>query len=268
MIPCRHGPVGENHSSRLMQPLNLSNLNTPIKALFSGYLLIVAIGYGMAMIQVLFTHGMADGMPGLSIEDIVYSYYCNRSGSLLESKLEGSMKANVPEKERFKIIQWVRDGADQAAFDAGIKPIIEQRCIVCHNADAGSLPDFSRFENIRSRAQANQGASFPSLARVSHIHLFGIAFIFMFVGLIFSLTTGVRSRLKTVVIVMPYVFLLTDITSWWLTKLNPNFALLVIIGGGGMAMAFLFMLVVSMFEMWILPYKLSFPDRRHALQRS
>jgi hypothetical protein len=59
-----------------------------------------------------------------------------------------------------------------------------------------------------------------------------------------------------------------DITSWWLTKLNPNFALLVIVGGGGLAMAFVFMWVVSMYEMWALPSRLPFPDRRDAIHRN
>ena len=67
---------------------------------------------------------------------------------------------------------------------------------------------------------------------------------------------------------MPYLFLVLDIASWWLTKLNPSFALMVIMGGAGMAMAFVFMLAVSLYEMWILPKKLPFPDRRHALTRS
>jgi len=34
--------------------------------------------YLLALAQILFTHGMADGKVGLSIEDIVYSYYGNR----------------------------------------------------------------------------------------------------------------------------------------------------------------------------------------------
>ncbi len=97
------------------------------------------------------------------------------------------------------------------------------------------------------------GASITALARVSHIHLFGIAFIFMFVGLIFSLAAGVPKPLKVFVISMPYIFLLIDISAWWLTKLNPNFAWFVMIGGGAMALSFAFMWVVSMYEMWILP---------------
>jgi hypothetical protein len=249
-------------------PFNLSNLGFSVKLLFSAYLVVIAVGYGVAMVQILFTHGMADGKFGLSIEDIVYSYYGNRSGTVLESKLNGSMKTKAPDEERFKIIQWVRDGSDEKTFERDIKPIFEQRCIMCHNSEAAVIPDFTKFENIRKRAESDQGATVSSLTRVSHIHLFGIAFIFMFVGIIFSLASGVPSKLKGAAIVMPYVFLLMDITSWWLTKLNPNFALLVIMGGGGMAMAFVFMLVVSMYEMWILPRKLPFRDRRNALMRS
>jgi hypothetical protein len=77
----------------------------------------------------------------------------------------------------------------------------------------------------------------------------------MFVGLIFSLAAGVPRVLKTAVIVMPYVFLIVDIASWWLTKLNPYFAWLVILGGSAMALSFAFMWTVSMYEMWILPHK-------------
>jgi hypothetical protein len=248
-------------------PRNLSNLGLSIKLLFSGYLMVIAIGYGMAMVQILFTHGLADGKFGLSIEDIVYSYYGNRSGSPLESKLNGSMKANAPDEARFKIIQWVRDGAEQAPYESTIKPIFETNCVPCHNAEAGGIPDLSKFENIRKYTEQDEGATFASLTRISHIHLFGIAFIFMFVGGIFSMSSGVPLKLKCSAVVMPYIFLLLDITSWWLTKLNPRFALLVVVGGGGLAMAFVFMWVVSMYEMWVLPRRLPFPDRRDAVRR-
>jgi hypothetical protein len=77
----------------------------------------------------------------------------------------------------------------------------------------------------------------------------------MFVGLIFSLATGVPKTLKVIAISTPYVFLLVDIAAWWLTKMNPNFAWLVIIAGGSMALSFAFMWLVSMYEMWIIPHK-------------
>ncbi|WP_020485098.1 hypothetical protein [Methylomonas sp. MK1] len=246
---------------------NLISFGLSIKLLFTGYLTTIAAGYLMALIQILFTHGMADGKFGLSMDDIVYSYYGDRSGSVLESKLNGSMKYNAPEQERFKIIQWVRDGGDEAVYNKEIKPIVEQFCTGCHGANAGSLPDFTKFENLKKLTESNEGATFQSLTRLSHIHLFGISFIFMFVGIIFSFSTGVPCKYKYPAIVMPYLFLLIDIASWWLTKLNPHFALLVLFAGAGLGVSFAFMWTVSMYQMWILGGILKQSDRRNAILR-
>ncbi len=49
--------------------LNLPNLPTPLKALFAGYLLVIGVGLCMAGLQIMLTHGMADGKFGLSIND-------------------------------------------------------------------------------------------------------------------------------------------------------------------------------------------------------
>lgn len=244
--------------------INLCSQGLSIKMLFTGYLCIVALGYLMALVQILFTHGMADGEFGLSVDDIVYSYYGKRSGSVLENKLTGSMQVMAPEEERLKIINWVKKGADEEKFMTDIKPIVDTRCIACHSKASGmTIPDFTKFENFAKRAETDPGASFSNLARVSHIHLFGIAFIFMFVGMIFSLAAGVPPVLKASAIVMPYIFLFVDITSWWLTKLSPHFAWLVIIGGGMMGLSFAFMWIVSMYEMWIMPWNKK--DSRDAL---
>lgn len=227
-----------------------TNINTSLKVLFTSYLVVVGIGYMMAFTQILFTHGMADGEVGLSVDDIVYSYYGNRNGSLIENKLNGSMKENASDEDRFKIIKWVREGADETQFKTTIKPIFENNCQMCHNADSG-LPDFSTYEAVKHVSETDSGASFASLTRVSHIHIFGIAFIFMFVGLIFSFATGIPTWLKASAIAMPYISQVLDIASWWLTKFDPAFAWLVMFGGAGMAVAFAFMWVVSIYEMWL-----------------
>ena len=230
---------------------SLKNLDIPVKVLFTGYLTTVAVGYLFALIQILFTHGMADGKFGLSLDDIVYSYYGNRSGTVLETKLNGSMKENASEQERFVIMQWVRDGADQDEFtESGAEKVIQERCVMCHNKDA-AVPDFTDFNVLKEMTHEDEGATFGSLTRVSHIHLFGISFIFMFVGLIFSFSETSTVKYKSIAIGMPYLFLLVDILSWWLTKLHPVFASLVIIAGAGMGVSFAFMWIVSVAEMWL-----------------
>ena len=230
----------------------LKDHDTPIKVLFTGYLCTVGIGYLFALIQILFTHGMADGKFGLSVDDIVYSYYGNRSGTVLEQKLNGSMKDNAPEQERFKIMEWVRDGADSDDYKAaGIDKIIESRCATCHNKEASGIPDFTQFEQLKALTAQDTGATFASLTRISHIHLFGISFIFMFVGLIFSFAETTTTQYKCIAIGMPYAFLVADILSWWLTKIHPMFAWLVIFAGMGMGVSFIFMWVTAILEMWL-----------------
>lgn len=237
----------------------LKDHDTPIKVLFTGYLCTVGIGYFFALIQILFTHGMADGKFGLSVDDIVYSYYGNRSGTVLEQKLNGSMKDKAPEQERFSIMEWVRDGANLYDYKRdGIDKIIESRCVMCHNKEAAGIPDFTNFEQLKALTAQDTGATFSSLIRVSHIHLFGISFIFMFVGLIFSFAETTTTKYKCIAIGMPYVFLIADILSWWLTKIHPMFAWLVILAGMGMAVSFVFMWVTSLLEMWL--YKPVFID--------
>jgi len=186
----------------------LKDHDTPIKVLFTGYLCTVGIGYLFALIQILFTHGMADGKFGLSVDDIVYSYYGNRSGTVLEQKLNGSMKDNAPEQERFKIMEWVRDGANSDDYKAdGIDKIIESRCVMCHNKEASGIPDFTQFEALKALTTEDTGATFASLTRVSHVHMFGISFIFMFVGLIFSFAETTTTQYKCIAIGMPMRFL-------------------------------------------------------------
>ena len=230
---------------------NLPNMPTSIKALFAGYLLVVGLGLSMAGLQIMLTHGMADGKPGLSVDDIVYSYYGDRSASKLEAKLNGSMKGMGTPEARLEIIKWVRTGSPEAEWDAHMKSVFSENCAACHGVIPG-LPNFNKLEDAKNLAKVDEGASIQSLTRISHIHLFGISFIFFLMGFIFSFSVGVPRLLKIVVIFFPFAFLILDILSWWLTKLDPHFAWLTIIGGIGYSLASTFMWFVSMYEMFIL----------------
>jgi len=234
--------------------LNLPSLSLAVKSLFTGYILVVGLGLMMAGGQIMLTHGMADGKFGLSVDDIVYSYYGNREGSKLESKLHGSMKDKATPEENLTMIKWARSGAPEAEWKPTIKPIIEAKCAMCH-AHMPALPDVSDFKQMQAIAAVDHGAEIDSLTRVSHIHLFGISFIFFFIGLIFSMAVGFKPWVKATLIFIPFAFLILDIASWWLTKWNPGFAYLVIIGGFGYSLAAAVMLFTSLYQMWIMPWK-------------
>jgi hypothetical protein len=233
----------------MIQTTTLARLPTSYKVLYTGFLMVIGVGLLMAGLQILLTHGMADGKPGLSINDIVYSYYGNRSGSKLESMLNGQMKPMAPDEVRFQMIQWARDGSPVADWAPRMEPMFKQYCVSCHNAGS-SLPDFSKFENVKKVAEVDEGASIASLTRVSHVHLFGIAFIFLFVGWIFGLAQFPK-RWKLILIATPFVFLILDILSWWLTKYFPVFAWLTMLGGIGYSLASTVMIFTSLAQMWL-----------------
>jgi hypothetical protein len=227
----------------------LATLSLRHKVLFTGFLLVIGVGLMMAGMQIMLTHGMSDGKAGLSINDIVYSYYGNRSGSKLESMLEGAMKPMAPESARVELIQWARDGAPGAHWKNRIEPLIQKHCVVCHNGES-PLPDFRKPETVIQMAATDQGASVSSLTRVSHIHLFGIAFIFLLVGWVFGMAEF-EPRWQVVLIATPFAFLLLDVLSWWLTKLWPAFAWLTMIGGIGYSIASTIMIFGSLTQMWL-----------------
>ncbi len=227
----------------------LSRADPALRALFTGYLLVIGIGLLMSFAQILLTHGMADGKFGLSVDDIVYSYYGNREGSRIEAKLQGSMKLMASEQDRAAIIKWVRMGGPRQEWESQIREVVASNCTRCHGTVPG-LVDYRTYEGIKSVSQIDEGATVATLARVSHIHLFGIAFIFFFVCLIFTQATGVPGWLRVAAVAAPYLFLAIDVFSWWATKWVPSAAYLTIFGGFGYAVSSGFMISTSLYQLW------------------
>ena len=234
--------------------LNLPSLNLTVKSLFTGYLLAIGLGAILASAQILFTHGMADGELGLSVDDIVYSYHGDPTHSKIETKLNGSMRDKASSADKLKIIKWVRSGAPENQWQSDIKTIFYGNCVSCHSTIPG-IPDFTSYEGVKQVAKIGDGASTTSLTKVSHIHIFAISFIFFFNGLIFSLSIGIRQWVKVTIISLPFLFLIIDVFSWWLTKLSPEFAWLTIVSGIGYSLCSMVTWFVSMYQMWILPLK-------------
>ena len=236
-------PSGEN---------TLPTLSAPVRTLFTGFLLVMAVGLLMAGGQILLTHGAADGKFGLSVDDVVYSYYGNRGDSRMEAKLSGSMKGMAPPEDRLKIVKWVRDGSPEAAWATEMAPVFQKNCGSCHGA-SGGLPPLVSYETVTKFTKVDTGTTVSSLARVSHVHLFGIAFIFVFVCGIFSMAVGIPKWLQCTAIAAPFAFLIVDVFSWWMTKWAPGFAYLTILAGSGYAISSGYMILTSLYQMWILP---------------
>ena len=228
----------------------LYELPTSLKVLYSMVLFTFGMGYLFAMIQVYEVHAGRDGKPGISVQDIQIAYRGSKSSTRLESAIKGPMASMLPESESAAIIDWLHNGAKEEAFEKTVQPILEQRCLTCHDGSNPHLPNLSTFEGVSQVAAADTGVSVGTLVRVSHIHLFGLTFIFAFMGLIFSHAYVRRLWLKNVVIVLPFVAIFFDVTSWWLTKVADPFGYIVFASGGLMGLSFAFQWFVSFYQLW------------------
>ncbi len=222
-----------------------------MRLLFSGTLIVLGTGYLFAMIYIFESHAGRDGDPGLSVDDLIIAYSGSKSDTKLESSLKGPMANMLPAEENHTIIAWVRRGAAEADFaSSGVEGIIERRCLICHNGSNPHIPDLTGFKGISKVAEADTGMDIFTLVRVSHIHLFGITFIFFIVGSIFCHAYIQPQWVKCLMLITPFAAILLDIGSWYLTKIYPPFAWVVMISGAFMGAAFAFMWVTSIYQMW------------------
>jgi hypothetical protein len=160
------------------------------------------------------------------------------------------MSAMLPFDEKSTLLGWVKDGADRTKFEAGIRPILDKRCMACHDGSNPNLPNLNGYDNVQKVTESDTGTAVFTLVRVSHIHLFGLTMVFFLVGLIFSHAYVRPVWFKCTVMAMPFICLVLDVSSWYFTKLYNPFAWVVMFAGGGMGLSFAFMWVVSMYQMW------------------
>ncbi|MDD2914624.1 MAG: hypothetical protein PHP70_04825 [Gallionella sp.] len=222
------------------------------KFLYTSFLLLVGLGYLMAISYLYVTHVNNDKQPGLSVEDVANSYYGNRSGTRLEAAIRGSMAGNIDEADREVMVAWLKDGAEQEHFDKDIKPILQKNCLACHVQSSGmNLPDFSTYEGIHKLAEVDTGMSIASLLKLSHIHLFGISLLLFAVGSIF-IQSEVNVWFKRTLVLSPMVAVFVDVLSWFLTKYDSHYAIVVIVAGGVLGGSMALQLLISLYQIWFL----------------
>jgi len=229
-----------------------SDTSVSEKILDSMFLITIGIGYLFALLNLYYTHQGRDGQPGLSVQDVVIAYYGSHNQTRLGAAINGPMEANLPNAAAKEIIlDWINDGATEQGFNEKVKPIMDDNCIMCHSAESGlPIPDFTSYANTVQLTKTDTGATIPPLVRVSHIHLFGIAFILFFVGRIFLLCE-MNVTLKRTYVALPFIFLLLDISSWFITKIIPDFAYVVVAAGGLVGTTFGLQIIICLYQMWL-----------------
>jgi hypothetical protein len=229
-----------------------SEMPYSLRVLYTSALLVLGMAYLFALINLFHTYaGRAGGNPMIvSYKDILTAYTGTGSGSRLESALRGPMSTMLPQDDATRLIDWVHQGSNKATYESDIKPIMDGRCMSCHDGSNPHLPNLASYEMLKKVTEQDTGTDVFTLVRVSHIHLFGLTFVFFIVGLIYSHAYVRPVWLKSTIIAMPFVAICIDISSWYLTKLFHPFAAVVLLSGGLMGVCFAWMWITSMYQLW------------------
>jgi hypothetical protein len=229
---------------------HFQELPISMRTLFTGALMVVGLGYLFAFLYIFAAHSGADGRPGLSVDDIKITYSGSNETTQLESALQGPMSGMLPQKDLAAMLDWIRDGADKRTYTASIETIVADNCLSCHDGSNPHLSNLDGFDHITEVVAQDTGADLFTLVRVSHIHLFGLTFIFFIVGFIFSHAYMRPVWLKSLIIAAPFFGVIVDVLGWYVTKVYTPFAWVVLISGGINGLSFAVMWVVSIYQMW------------------
>ena len=229
-----------------------SELPYSLRTLYTATLLVLGLGYLFALIYIFTTYaGRAGGSPWmLSYQDLVVAYAGGGKRSRLETALRGAMSTMLPHDEINTIVVWVQDGADRVRYEKDIKPMLDRRCLSCHDGSNPHLPNLSTYDGLKKVTEQDTGANLSTLVRVSHIHLFGLTFIFFIMGTMFSHAFVRPVWFKCAIVAAPFVAIVMDVSSWYFTKVFHPFALVVMAGGALMALCFAVMWLVTMYQLW------------------
>ena len=229
-----------------------SELPYSLRALYTAVLIMLSLGYLFALLYLFHTYSGRDGDPsGMSYQDLVIAYTGSGKASRLESALRGPMSTMLPADELNRIIDWLQKGSNRSEYETAIRPVLDERCMTCHDGSNPHLPNLGGYDNLAKVTAQDTGTDIFTLVRVSHIHLFGLSFIFFILGFIFSHAYVRPVWFKCLVVVAPFIALAADVSSWYFTKLFHPFAWVVMLAGAMMGLSFAFMWVVSMYQMWV-----------------
>jgi len=218
---------------------------------YSAFLLLMGVAYLMATFFLYASHRNADGNPHLSVTDIAYTYYGNRSGTRLEAAIRGPMSGYLDADEAGRIVAWLKSGGDEAGYEGKVADILGRRCAPCHSPASGmGLPDLTGYAGVHAVAQVDTGASLASLVRISHIHMFGIGLVLFALGSVFRFA-DLRPALKSTLLILPFAAIALDVLTWYLTKWDSAFAVVVVATGLVLGLSIAAQILISLYQMWL-----------------
>jgi len=196
---------------------------------------------------------MLDGKPGVSPDDLKRAFYGDRTNTRLAAKIDGgSMEQYLPNPaDKNNILNWIQDGAHEQEFEVSIKQILTRNCMRCHS-EIGIMSQrpLTSYNEVMEVVQIDRGEPPALWARVAHTHIQSIAIMLFLLGGVFSLTS-LSTKMKALVVAIPFLDLLADFGSRFLAKYNADVVYVMMGTGAILGISMAVMILVPLYEMWL-----------------
>jgi hypothetical protein len=188
------------------------------------------------------------------------------------------------EGELLAMVDWIRAGAQRETYENNNHPLsphlvshpiseqfvvadspgrpevkiatlFEVRCSRCHTEAAtgrASQVPLDSWEQIHDYCEvqtAAGGMSVKKLAHSTHVHLFSLGMLYCLTGLTLTFTSY-PGWVKVPLGVFPLAGQLVEIGCWWLARLDPVYAQLIVYIGAAVALGLMLQIVLSLFNMF------------------
>ena len=253
----------------------LSSLTLPWKLLITMFLIVLSSGFVVSELYLMHTTEMADGKPGLSLDDITITFYGNpdKTQTRLKTQALGPMKKyfssdkdpeklnNEEQADLKTLLAWNDAGAPELEYwdkkekekkPGPIYTILDKHCMDCHSkGNEKSDAPFETYAGISKFTKPDTGMDSGRLLMLSHVHLLGMGMMFVLAGAAVALSSF-PVWLRCALIVGGLSSILFDIFGWWGVKwYGPSLSPVVMLGGMLMAASFAGSVLVSLYDLWI-----------------
>jgi hypothetical protein len=211
-------------------------------------LLTLGTGYGLALLYLYAKEVKPSKQQGVGVvEGVAHTYHGVPGESTLISALKGSMSSMIEGREFVAFSEWAAAGATEEGY-ASVAPIVNDNCASCHSP--GDYPPVvTNYAELKALTAVDEGIDMAVLARMTHVHIFGIPLLFYILGALY-VRTRYPEKMKAVIVVLPFIGVFMDIAHWWLTKASPGFALGVVISGALMSSGFALQWGMTLWDIW------------------
>lgn len=255
--------------------------------MLTAFLAIIGTGYLVAVANIFQRHALADGAPGLSLDDLraVYSGLHISTSKRTEipsrmlTMIRGEMRQYFSSDENFTILEtWLKEGAKLDALERGPPRKTPQRviigdCLRCHAKSTGTAiskeapfgaDEFDVDYALVSRFAAGQVTTtqqsafappqytLPRLILVSHQHMLTIPVFTLIVGVLFALTP-LPARLRNLLTPLPMLALVVDFAGWWLARGAEPFIYAIAAAGAVFGMVLAAQILTITWDLWRRP---------------